>query len=90
VHQPLGPVDDYGHPTALPYQGAAVPKRLNKLGLGGRPGSGSLLFADPPSENAVLRQAAHADEELALTALRRRQNGTEARDNDGNGHHPAS
>ncbi len=90
VHQPLGPVDDYGHPTALPYQGAAVPKRLNKLGLGGRPGSGSLLFADPPSENAVLRQAAHAGEQLALTALRQRQNGTEARDNDGNGHHPAS
>ncbi len=86
VHQPLGPVDDYGHPTALPYQGAAVPKRLNKLGLGGRPGSGSLLFADPPSENAVLRQAAHAGEQLALTALRRRQNGTESRDNDGNGH----
>ncbi len=90
VHQPLGPVDDYGHPTPLPYQGAVVPKRLNKLGLGGRPGSGSLLFADPPSENAVLRQAAHAGEQLALTALRRRQNGSEARDNDGNGHHPAS
>jgi len=33
VHQPLGPVDDHGH-GVLPYAGAAVPKRMNRLGKG--------------------------------------------------------
>ncbi len=33
VHQPLGPVDDHGH-GRLSYAGAAVPKRMNKLGAG--------------------------------------------------------
>jgi ubiquinol-cytochrome c reductase cytochrome b subunit len=31
VHQPLGPVDDHGH-GVLPYAGAPVPKRMNRLG----------------------------------------------------------
>ena len=34
LHQPLGPVDDHGHPIPLEYQGAALPKRMNKLGVG--------------------------------------------------------
>ena len=34
LHQPLGPVDDHGHPIPLEYQGAALPKRMNKLGSG--------------------------------------------------------
>ena len=33
LHQPLGPVDDHGHPIPLEYQGAALPKRMNKLGF---------------------------------------------------------
>ena len=33
VHQPLGPVDEHGH-GVLPYAGAAVPKRMNRLGTG--------------------------------------------------------
>jgi ubiquinol-cytochrome c reductase cytochrome b subunit len=33
VHQPLGPVDEHGH-GVLSYAGAAVPKRMNKLGTG--------------------------------------------------------
>jgi ubiquinol-cytochrome c reductase cytochrome b subunit len=33
VHQPLGPVDDHGH-GLLTYAGAAVPKRMNRLGKG--------------------------------------------------------
>ena len=60
LHQPLGPVDDHGHPLPLEYQGAAVPKRMNKLGSGGSPGTGSFLFADPASEDAALCEAAHA------------------------------
>ncbi|MFV8315961.1 cytochrome b [Mycobacterium sp. 23] len=82
LHQPLGAVDEHGHPLPLEYQGTPVPKRMNKLGLGGRPGQGSFLFADPPAEAAALREAAHAGEQRALTALRERGNGVE-----GNGHH---
>jgi ubiquinol-cytochrome c reductase cytochrome b subunit len=70
LHQPLGPVDEHGHPIPLEYQGAAVPKRMNKLGSAGAPGSGSFLTADPLSEHEALAQAAHAAERKALTALR--------------------
>jgi ubiquinol-cytochrome c reductase cytochrome b subunit len=47
LHQPLGAVP-------LEYQGAPVPKRLNKLGVGGKPGSGSLLWADPPADRELV------------------------------------
>ncbi|WP_414686455.1 cytochrome b [Mycobacterium sp.] len=70
LHQPLGPVDDQGHPIPLDYQGAPVPKRMNRLGAGGKPGSGSFLFADPAEEDAPLSAAEHAAERRALTALR--------------------
>jgi ubiquinol-cytochrome c reductase cytochrome b subunit len=80
LHQPLGPVDEHGHPLPLEYQGAPVPSKMNRLGLAGSPGSGSLLFADPGSEDAALREAAHASERRALTALRERQD-----DRNGNG-----
>src|SRR3984885_11414982 len=55
--QPLGPVDDHGHPLPLEYQGAAVPKRMNKLGAGGSPGSGGFLVADPTSDDAALAES---------------------------------
>ncbi|HUE35384.1 MAG TPA: cytochrome b, partial [Mycobacterium sp.] len=73
LHQPLGPVDAHGHPIPLEYQGAPVPNKMNQLGSGGTPGSGSFLFADPPSEDTALREAAHASEQRALTALREHQ-----------------
>jgi ubiquinol-cytochrome c reductase cytochrome b subunit len=73
LHQPLGPVDAHGHPIPLEYQGAPVPNKMNMLGSGGTPGSGSFLFADPPSEDAALREATHAAEQRALTALRDHQ-----------------
>ncbi|MBB5918009.1 ubiquinol-cytochrome c reductase cytochrome b subunit [Nocardia transvalensis] len=50
VHQPLGPVDDHGHPIPLEYQGAPVPKKMNKLGWAGKPGLGSFLRADPAGQ----------------------------------------
>jgi ubiquinol-cytochrome c reductase cytochrome b subunit len=83
LHQPLGPVDDHGHPIPLEYQGAAVPKRMNKLGSAGAPGSGSFLTADPLSENQALAEAAHSAERKALTALREQQD----RNGSSNGHH---
>ncbi len=46
VHQPLGPVDDHGHPIPLPYAGAPVPKQMNQLGYSGHPGRGSFLTPD--------------------------------------------
>jgi ubiquinol-cytochrome c reductase cytochrome b subunit len=67
LHQPLG------HPLPLEYQGAPVPTKMNKLGSGGSPGSGSFLFADPVSEDTALSQASHAAERRALTALLDRQ-----------------
>jgi ubiquinol-cytochrome c reductase cytochrome b subunit len=49
---------------------------MNKLGSGGSPGSGSFLYADPPSEDAALSEAHHAAESRALTALREHQGGS--------------
>jgi len=57
VHQPLGPTDGHGHPIPLEYQGAPVPKKMNKLGSAGRPVRGSLLRPDPRRETVALEQA---------------------------------
>jgi ubiquinol-cytochrome c reductase cytochrome b subunit len=73
LHQPLGPVDDHGHPLPLEYQGAALPKRMNKLGQGGATGAGSFLSADPVSESEALAEAGHASEHRALTAVKEYQ-----------------
>ncbi len=87
LHQPLGPVDDHGHPLPLEYQGSALPKRMNKLGSGGSPGSGRFLSADPASEDAALREAAHTSEQRALTALREHQDSVVGSPNGENGQH---
>jgi ubiquinol-cytochrome c reductase cytochrome b subunit len=76
LHQPLGPIDEDGHPVPLEYQGAPVPVKMNKLGSGGSPGSGSFLFADPPVENQSNAEIAHASKQRALAALRDRQDDT--------------
>ncbi|MBN9634994.1 MAG: cytochrome b, partial [Actinobacteria bacterium] len=86
LHQPLGPVDDHGHPLPLEYQGAALPKRMNKLGSAGSPGTGSFLFADSAAEQAALADAEHAAEHKALTALKEYQDETSPT-NGSNGHH---
>ena len=89
LHQPLGPVDDHGHPIPLEYQGAALPKRMNKLGSAGSPGRGSFLRADPAAEDAALTEAAHASEQRALTALREWQDDEVPANGNGSpdGHH---
>ena len=87
LHQPIGPVDDHGHPIPLEYQGAALPKKMNKLGSGGAPGSGSFLRADPVSEDRALAEAAHESEHRALTALKEYQDREYGNGSDGsNGH----
>ncbi|EID53160.1 cytochrome bc1 complex cytochrome b subunit [Saccharomonospora xinjiangensis] len=56
VHQPLGPVHD-GHPVPLEYQGAPVPKKMNKLGTAGKPVAGTMWSPDPAEETAALERA---------------------------------
>ncbi|MFD0202767.1 MULTISPECIES: cytochrome bc1 complex cytochrome b subunit [Saccharothrix] len=68
VHQPLGPVDDHGHPLPLAYQGASVPKKMNKLGSAGHPVPGSFLTPDPREETAALARA-RAEHGVSADAL---------------------
>ncbi|MGH3676882.1 MAG: cytochrome bc1 complex cytochrome b subunit [Mycobacterium sp.] len=87
LHQPLGPVDEHGHPIPLEYQGAALPKRMNKLGSAGSPGSGSFMFADPVDEHEALAEAEHAAERKALTVVREHQDRNGSSDGETDGHH---
>jgi ubiquinol-cytochrome c reductase cytochrome b subunit len=73
IHQPLGPVDAHGHPVPLTYQGAAVPKKLNKLGMSGKPGLGSFLRPDPQAEIEQLGAIEQRREHEQLAVLRGRQ-----------------
>jgi len=86
LHQPLGPVDEHGHPLPLEYQGAPVPKRMNKLGSSGSPGTGSFLRADPVDQHDALVEAEHAGERKALTALREHQDRNGSNGHGSNGH----
>lgn len=69
IHQPLGPVDEHGHPIPLPYEGAALPKRMNKLGFAGQTGSGSPLIADSPEQQEINVKVAHDQHVAQKTAL---------------------
>ena len=59
IHQPLGEVDEHGHPVPLPYAGAPVPKQRNQLGFSGHPGRGALT----PDPEDVARKAAEIEHE---------------------------
>ncbi|MEU0505890.1 cytochrome bc complex cytochrome b subunit [Nocardia sp. NPDC005998] len=85
VHQSLGPVDEHGHPVPLPYQGAAVPKKMNKLGSAGKPGTGSFLRPDPAAESARYVEIEHAEERKQLAVLQKYQDRISA---DGERHAP--
>ena len=58
VHQPLGPVDDHGHPVPLAYQGAPVPKRMNQLGSAGVAVPGCVRPVDDYRPHLLRRRAA--------------------------------
>ncbi|QUQ67777.1 cytochrome bc1 complex cytochrome b subunit [Kutzneria sp. CA-103260] len=76
LHQPLGPVDEHGHPHALPYQGAPVPKKMNKLGSAGAPVAGGFLSPDPAEEVTALANAraeAHAESAAAEAESKRQK-----------------
>ncbi|MFZ0122532.1 MAG: cytochrome bc complex cytochrome b subunit [Pseudonocardiaceae bacterium] len=59
LHQPLGGVDEHGHPVPLEYQGARVPKRMNQLGSAGAPVPGSTFRPDPAEQTRALEVARH-------------------------------
>ena len=56
LHQPLGPVDDHGHPLPLEYQGAALPKKMNKLGsAGSKPAARSRAATGAATKSAATK-----------------------------------
>ena len=70
VHQPLGGVDDHGHPVSLAYQGAKVPKRMNDLGTAGSPVKGGWFRPDPAQEQEL---GGHGTEVEQVEASDRRE-----------------
>ncbi|WP_370972313.1 cytochrome bc complex cytochrome b subunit [Amycolatopsis sp. cg9] len=57
IHQPLAGVDSHGHAIPLEYQGASVPKKMNKLGSAGHAVPGTFWSPDPAEETAALQRA---------------------------------
>ncbi|MEU4425641.1 ubiquinol-cytochrome c reductase cytochrome b subunit [Actinoplanes sp. NPDC024001] len=53
VHQPLGPVDDHGHPIPLEYAGWVVPKKMNRLGALAPAVKGFFFPVEKPAEAPV-------------------------------------
>jgi ubiquinol-cytochrome c reductase cytochrome b subunit len=53
VHQPLGPVDDHGHPLPLDYAGWVVPKKMNRLGALAPAVKGFFFPIEKPAEAPV-------------------------------------
>ncbi|MFD3747586.1 cytochrome bc complex cytochrome b subunit [Nocardia sp. NPDC058633] len=80
IHQPLGGVDAHGHAIPLEYQGAPVPKKMNKLGSAGKPGTGSFLRADPKAEGEAWVEIEENEEHRMLAVLAEQQ--AIANDND--------
>lgn len=68
VHQPLGPVDEHGHPVPLEYAGARVPKQLNELGLADSESHGGWFSADPEDiarkRQAFIEENAHEEHQM--------------------------
>lgn len=66
LHQPLGPVDEDGHPVPLAYAGAKVPKLMNDIGYSDSEQWG-VLKADPEDiqrkKREIFRQNAREEHE---------------------------
>ncbi|CAB0514129.1 cytochrome bc complex cytochrome b subunit [Corynebacterium diphtheriae bv. mitis] len=80
VHQPLGPVDEHGHPAPLPYAGAPVPKQLNDLGFGGEPGRGGYFTPDNDSLAAKYAEIEHENHLEEMTMYKNLQKNNRAQD----------
>jgi ubiquinol-cytochrome c reductase cytochrome b subunit len=53
VHQPLGPVDEHGHPVPLDYAGWVVPKKMNRVGALAPAIKGFFFPVEKPAEAPV-------------------------------------
>jgi ubiquinol-cytochrome c reductase cytochrome b subunit len=53
VHQPLGPVDEHGHPIPLEYIGWTVPKKMNRVGALAPAIKGFFFPIETPAEAPV-------------------------------------
>jgi len=71
VHQPLGDVDEHGHPIPLEYQGAPVPKKANELGAAGRAVPGVWSPKDQDGVIDYSHDGAESDEPEAAGELTR-------------------
>ncbi|MCK7636618.1 cytochrome bc1 complex cytochrome b subunit [Corynebacterium pygosceleis] len=80
VHQPLGPVDEHGHPVPLEYAGAKVPKQMNELGYAGSPGRGGFFKADPDELAAKAREIEESNHHEEVEMFRRLQDSIRAED----------
>ncbi|MCS4488989.1 cytochrome bc complex cytochrome b subunit [Corynebacterium sp. ES2775-CONJ] len=84
VHQPLGPVDENGHPIPLPYAGAAVPKQLNQLVFAGEPGRGSFFTPDDAEIAAKAREIEEENHHEQVEMLENLNEANRAEDIDNN------
>ena len=80
IHQPLGPVDEHGHPVPLAYAGARVPKQMNELGYADRISRGSLIKADEARYTDAAVETAHANEREEKAMLENLQEANRAKD----------
>ena len=80
IHQPLGPVDEHGHPVPLAYAGATVPKRMNQLGFADRIARGSLIKADDQRFTDAAVEISHANEREEKAMLENLQDANRAKD----------
>ena len=92
LHQPLGPVDDHGHPIPLEYQGAALPKRMNKLGSGrcaGHPAASCSPIRCPRARGARRGRARRRTQGAHRFTEHQDRNGSSNGSSNGatNGHH---
>ncbi|MEO9223284.1 MAG: cytochrome bc complex cytochrome b subunit [Mycobacteriaceae bacterium] len=69
MHQPLGGLDSHGHALPLEYQGATVPKKMNRLGAAGKAGRGGWFRPDSQEETAALDGSDHESHEEERRAL---------------------
>ena len=83
VHQPLGPVDEHGHPVPLEYAGAQVPKQLNQLGFADSETQGIFAPDDPALMSRV--HEIHEENHREEADMYRNLNAANIRDDEENG-----
>ncbi|WP_291314241.1 cytochrome b [Corynebacterium sp. UBA2622] len=89
VHQPLGPVDEHGHPVPLEYAGAPVPKQMNQLGYSDAETVGKFSAADPGIASRV-RESTERNHHEEIETFRAIEATKDASDRDAGRQHGSS